>query len=146
MRDFSYINKMIAELAPPNTKLKWSNARANFGMCSYPRENPTYFIITISKPLAELNDDETVKQVVLHEIAHALTPGHGHDTTWKQKCLELGGNGERCYNQLAVKTPKHNWMIRCPMCGFQEFRFKQPKDNTLCPKCRKSAIIRDLRD
>ena len=98
---------MIAELAPPNTKLKWSNARANFGMCSYQRGNPTYFIITISKPLAELNDDETVKQVVLHEIAHALTPGHGHDTTWKQKCLELGGNGERCYNQLAVKTPKH---------------------------------------
>lgn len=27
---------------------------------------------------------------ILHEIAHALTPSHGHDLVWKQKAAEIG--------------------------------------------------------
>lgn len=27
---------------------------------------------------------------ILHEIAHALTPTHGHDLVWKQKAAEIG--------------------------------------------------------
>jgi len=31
--------------------------------------------------------------VILHEIAHALTPGAKHGYTWKLKCIEIGGDG-----------------------------------------------------
>lgn len=31
------------------------------------------------------------KQLVIHELAHLLT-GHGHDNTWRDKVLELGGH------------------------------------------------------
>lgn len=27
---------------------------------------------------------------ILHEIAHALTPAHGHDLIWKAKAIEVG--------------------------------------------------------
>jgi len=27
---------------------------------------------------------------ILHEIAHALTPGHKHDQVWKAKAIEVG--------------------------------------------------------
>lgn len=37
-----------------------------------------------------------VRDTINHEIAHALTPYHGHDLFWKQKAIELGSNGIAC--------------------------------------------------
>lgn len=35
------------------------------------------------------------KELILHEIAHALfTPSEGHNENWKRLCLEIGGDGE----------------------------------------------------
>lgn len=52
--------------------------------------------------------------VVLHEIAHALvgyTAGHGE--VWKNKFLEIGGNGKVYYDSV-LKKP--NALLKCP-CG-----------------------------
>ncbi len=50
-----------------------------------------------------INSPKTTKDniinTILHEIAHSLTRGHGHDSTWKKKFIEIGGNGlKRCHN------------------------------------------------
>lgn len=37
---------------------------------------------------------EELKDVLLHEIAHALTPGHRHDDTWKQMARKIGMKAE----------------------------------------------------
>lgn len=56
-------------------RFEFDNAKRRFGRCSY---RPRF--ITLSKRLVLLNDYETVKNVILHEIAHALTsPGKGHN-------------------------------------------------------------------
>lgn len=34
--------------------------------------------------------DEEIHEVVMHEIAHALTPGDGHGKKWKMACIKLG--------------------------------------------------------
>lgn len=34
-----------------------------------------------------------LKDLLLHEIAHALTPNHNHDEVWRQKAIEIGCNG-----------------------------------------------------
>ena len=33
---------------------------------------------------------EQVEETILHELAHALTPGEGHSKVWRAKAIELG--------------------------------------------------------
>lgn len=76
-------------------KFVWdTRACRRYGQCRYDKQE-----IGVSKKMAIINTLEENKNVILHEIAHALTgPGHGHDRLWKQKCLLVGARPERCYN------------------------------------------------
>jgi superfamily II DNA or RNA helicase len=38
----------------------------------------------------DTHPDEEIKDTILHEIAHALTPGHGHDADWRDRAIEIG--------------------------------------------------------
>lgn len=60
--------------------------------------------IELSTKLVQINDVERVRLTILHEVAHALTEGHGHDNVWKAKLLELGGDGKRCYSSTDTNT------------------------------------------
>ena len=64
---------------------RFDHARRRFGSCQ-----PRRKVITLSRPLAFLNAEPQVRDTVLHEIAHALTPGDGHGSRWKRKCVEIG--------------------------------------------------------
>ena len=79
-------------------KFEWANTRRRFGRCSYSDKT-----IEISIVLALLNSEAEVMNTLLHEIAHALTPGKGHDSTWKSKAVEIGCTGNRCYSSEDVK-------------------------------------------
>ena len=58
--------------------------------------------------------DHILNDVVPHEVAHTVCQsnprvGHGHNRGWKNVCLALGGNGQRCYTdedtpELAAQT------------------------------------------
>jgi len=70
-----------------------TKAVRRYGQCRYHKQE-----ISVSKKLANLNSIEESKDVVLHEIAHALTGmGHGHDAMWKRMCRQVGARPERCY-------------------------------------------------
>ena len=70
-----------------------TKAVRRYGQCRYHKQE-----ISVSKQLANLNSIEESKDVVLHEIAHALTGiGHGHDAVWKRMCVKVGARPERCY-------------------------------------------------
>lgn len=50
-----------------------------FGRCGHRTRR-----IILSAPLVELNTPDEVRDTILHEIAHALTPNHrGHSARWK---------------------------------------------------------------
>ena len=128
MSAFAYetdIRNLIKELAPAGTQFRWSNAKRRFGSCSYRTNRATNehygYVITISYPLANLNTWEEVRKTVLHEIAHANTPGHHHDRVWQRECIRLGGDGQRCYtneeNGGVVKSVQKTWIGTCPICG-----------------------------
>jgi SNF2-related domain/Helicase conserved C-terminal domain/SprT-like family len=55
------------------------------GLCSYKDQ-----CIIISSHHLQIHPDEEIKNTVRHEIAHALTPGHAHDTVWQDKAKEVG--------------------------------------------------------
>lgn len=78
--------------------------------------------IELSSKLVAINDEDRVKLTILHEIAHALTEGHGHDAVWKAKLIEIGGDGKRCYsssdtNTIERKTSRRILQAFCPEHG-----------------------------
>lgn len=100
-------------------RFQYDNARRRFGCCSYRTKT-----ISLSKHLVSLNDIEKVKDTILHEIAHALTPGHGHDRVWQRKAIEIGCNGERCYSSFDVQQPESRYIAECNGCGHIHKRHK----------------------
>ena len=76
--------------------------------------------------MAELNSEEAVKDTILHEIAHALSPQFGHGPAWRQKCLEIGANPNRCYDDQVV-TPGLKWKGTCPVCSVVLQKARKPR-------------------
>ena len=93
-------------------KFVWDNkARRRYGQCRYSKKE-----IGVTKRLALINTTEESKDVVMHEIAHALAgAGHGHDSHWKHWCIKVGAKPERCYKSESaggnVKTVEGKYQV-----------------------------------
>lgn len=110
-----------------------------FGVCNY-RKNQ----IELSSHLIPVMTNEAIEDTIIHEIAHALTKGHGHDRVWKAKCIELGGNGQRLGGvdkyqggaegrDLALqKLAKYT--LTCPECGAKYHLNRKPNSARSCGK------------
>src|SRR5215207_599997 len=97
-------------------RFRFDNARRRFGSCRS-REK----VITLSRPLTLLNGEEQVRDTILHEIAHALTPDDGHGPQWRAKCREVGARPERCYGEAEVVAPPRRaapYRYGCRPCGW----------------------------
>ena len=75
-----------------------------------------------------------VKNILLHEIAHALTPGAKHGARWVRKAVSIGCDGKRC--GAAFATPR--WTLGCSKGCYKRRRFIRTKLNPhrVCAKCR----------
>lgn len=93
---------------------KWDRALARNGQCDY-----THKTISLSRPLTERRDEAAVRMTILHEIAHALTPGHGHGYVWKSKFIQMGGDGARCSSDLTREDRQAMalYRIECSITG-----------------------------
>lgn len=104
--------ELMAEHGLEGWTLRWSRARRQFGSCRYGRRE-----IALSRTLTRLNSREEVRDVILHEIAHALVgPGHGHDQVWRRTARALGTSGQRCFGE-EVASPPPRYIGRCPTPG-----------------------------
>lgn len=84
-------------------ELLFSNLRSKMRVgeceCKVKGEGIIYGRIVIDIDHAENAPISDVKETILHEIAHAITPGAGHIDLWKQTCKSIGGNGDTFYHQ-----------------------------------------------
>ena len=93
---------LLKENGLPKVKVKLWGMRHSFGRAKsryddYTRQwIPTW--IKLSYYYVEINTMEQVRETILHEIAHLLTPKHGHNRIWSDKCKEIGGIGTRYWN------------------------------------------------
>jgi len=112
-------------------KFEFDTSVSRFGCCKW--ETKT---LTLSTKLTELNDEAQVTDVMLHEIAHALTPGCWHNEVWQRVAVAIGANGHRCYDDQTTVQPLHKWTATCPKCGHGSQRHKKYK-TMFCGRCYK---------
>jgi predicted SprT family Zn-dependent metalloprotease len=125
----------LIEKHNPKCKFKFDNAKRRFGCCKRNKFSGE-LTISLSKDLTLMNDEEKVKDTILHELAHSLVDwGHGHDWVWRSKALEIGCNGERCYDSNVVNKPKGKYVYVCPNCKKEYDCFRKRKRASACAEC-----------
>jgi predicted SprT family Zn-dependent metalloprotease len=91
-------------------KFGFDRAVRRFGLCNYSAQT-----ITLSAKLTEMNPETEVRQVILHEIAHAMVGSKvGHGAKWIRQARAIGFTGSRLHTAAA---PKHRFIGMCPKCG-----------------------------
>jgi len=110
---------------------EFTNKKNTFGSCNETRKR-----ITVSKPLSLINDEAKVRDTILHEIAHALVGcKHGHDYVWKAKALEIGSNGQRCFDNTTAILVEGKYIAVCCGCGNKTHKHRKTKSISSCGKC-----------
>jgi predicted SprT family Zn-dependent metalloprotease len=114
-------------------RLEFDNAVRRFGQCRYGSQT-----ISLSRKLVELNPESEVRDVILHEIAHAMVgPRQGHGAAWVRQARAIGYSGQRLHN---AATPETRYVGKCPKCP-AEFPRHRRMAGAFHPECVKKAGI-----
>ena len=110
-------------------RFRFDHAKRRAGACTH-----TSRTISLSGPLTDLYDAETIRGVILHEIAHArVGPSHGHDAVWAAEATRLGATGRRLIDAQAPRL-RGRWVGRCP-AGHEVDRMRRPASPVSCSRC-----------
>lgn len=111
------------------------------GLCDY--DTNTIFI---SREWAMGATEADIRETMLHEIAHALTPGHKHDYIWRAKYVSLGGNGRRTSSTAGGVTYLYEGRCNCSSeVRFRAHRLGRIKVEGYCPQCLHSVTWTNTR-
>jgi hypothetical protein len=110
-------------------RIQWSNSRRTAGSCTHSAR-----LIKLSLPVMSLWTVERCEQTILHEIAHALTPGDHHGYLWAAKCRELGIKPTRCWGQEGEARPPMKFKGVCPK-GHVAGMMRMPSSERSCSRC-----------
>jgi predicted SprT family Zn-dependent metalloprotease len=106
-------------------------SRTTAGWC---RDRKGVHRIALNRIYTRLNSEKAVYEILLHEIAHALTPGHHHDGVWQRKCIEIGGNGQTYHHD---KVPAGKYRRYCKVCKeFIKSVHRRTGGNSICISCK----------
>ena len=86
----TYAETMMEHYGLEGWTFEFIKTRRVIGRCNHKRQ-----VIQLSALWAD-GSEANIKDTILHEIAHALTRGHGHDKVWKAMCVKIGAKPERC--------------------------------------------------
>jgi len=135
----SAISDLASELFSEHALVGWvfgfDFAKTRAGLCDYRRLR-----ITISRHYALLNELDASRQVLLHEIAHALAGKRaGHGQTWREQASSIGYLHQRIDGRPLAEASAP-WLGICPN-GHQHFRYKRPTRVTSCAACHPEYTI-----
>lgn len=111
----------------------WNQQKRSHGLCRYNQLGVAYKI-ELSRPVTEVNAEETVLNTILHEIAHALAgPGAHHGWKWKSIAVSIGAAPERCAESTV--RPAGKYALVCSSCGKRVTMYRRPKRRKACGQC-----------
>lgn len=122
--------RYITTLLGAGWEFRWDHAKTRLGACHHRTQT-----ISLSRHYAELNEPAEVMDTVLHEIAHALTPGGGHGARWKKVAAELGARPVARADARSVVSPAPRWIASCPACDASISRYRRPSTALACARC-----------
>lgn len=117
---------------------QWSRSINAFGHCV-----PALQRIRLSRTLVERNPPWEVLDCILHEIAHALTPGSSHGPAWRRMAWHLGCDARRCYAREHVVGVRRRYVYSCG-CGRSWPRHRRTLERHRCARCREALVCEDL--
>jgi predicted SprT family Zn-dependent metalloprotease len=115
-------------------RFQWDNAARRFGQCRYSTKT-----ISMSRQLTMQRSEASVRNTMLHEIAHALVgPGAGHGPIWQAKALSIGCDGKRCSDDQV--TVAYKYVAKCQAGHVAGKYLRKPRTITRksCGKCSTS--------
>jgi predicted SprT family Zn-dependent metalloprotease len=128
--DAEMLAKELISQYVPNYRFGWMNEKRTNGRCFYNTRT-----IKLSQPLTQLRTKEAVKNTIMHEIAHALTPGAGHGRLWKLQMLKFGLKPDRCSSDDVDLSTIANWRATCIGCGKVVYMIRKPRVIKACRQC-----------
>lgn len=136
----------------PDIKWQVSRGRRTLGKCRTDVRNNVATIFVSDMMLDEniIRDENHVKEVIIHELLHALRPEYGHGSEWKYlaECVNTRSNGKYQITRLAnlqrygisddLYAENYKYKITCLDCGTATFRNRSSKiiHHPECYKCR----------
>ncbi len=108
----------------------FDRAKRRLGSCRYAQRT-----LTLSAPLTRLNDEAVVRDTILHEIAHARTPGAAHGPRWRAEARRLGAAPRPCVAAGEVSVPPAPYALVCDGCGARLPRYRRPRRRFVCRSC-----------
>ncbi|MCA5892289.1 SprT-like domain-containing protein [Isoptericola sp. NEAU-Y5] len=129
---------LIAEHGLEGWTFRFDRARRRAGLCRHDRRE-----ISLSGPLTALYDEADVREVVLHEVAHALVGArHGHDARWRATARRIGASGRRLVSEDSPQIDGP-WVGTCPS-GHRVTRHRRPQPWQACGRCSRTFDRRYL--
>lgn len=141
-RAAALVNELIIEHGLDKYVQGWkfggfTRAHKTLGLCDYGKRE-----IRLSGPYVDSNSEVEVRQTILHEVAHMLTPGQNHNNVWLAKARSIGYTGHRQVKQGDVEMPDNTkWLGTCQThtgkpCEIKYMR--KPSDRTInLGRCRR---------
>jgi predicted SprT family Zn-dependent metalloprotease len=116
----------------------FDHAKTRAGQCDFAKRR-----ITVSRHLAARFSDEDVEQVLLHEVAHALSGARaGHGPAWRRTARSIGYTGSRLHDG-PIASELAPWVGTCP-AGHEHYRYRTPTRPLACAKCSRRFDERHL--
>lgn len=116
------------------------------GMCIYKDK-----VIMLNSHHCDIHSDADIMNTIRHEVAHALTAGHGHDEVWRAKATEIGCDNNLPCSHLgfpdhvidAIRSGKVvEFTIEEEQVTVRHPKYKITQLKDLCPICGKTAVER----
>ncbi|AWY05219.1 SprT-like protease [Gordonia phage Margaret] len=119
---FQIARQMLDDHGFQSWSVRLDNATKRAGGCSYGGR-----YLTFSRKLMGVRSYDDTRMTIIHELAHALTPGHHHDAVWRAKDIELGGRGTRCFDASEALQQLGKFVATCSACDQKFYRQRRPQ-------------------
>lgn len=112
--------RLISEHKLSAWEFGFNRRKCALGLCRHAERR-----IELSAYFVMANDEAAIRDVILHEIAHALAGYRaGHGPKWRAICERIGAVPERCGE---ARMPGGAWQASCPACKQSYTRHRRPR-------------------